>query len=464
MKKIISILLAVSMLMAVSACGSKTDKQAQEGKIVLKVDAWPDKAAKPEDYETMMQAKADFEAKYPDIIIEPDTYRFSVDTFLPKAAAKQLPDLVGVPFTEVDKIVDAGYAADLTKYMEKYGYTANLSDNIREMVTRDSKIYMIPTFAYVMGMTANKSVFEEAGELDENGLINYPDTFEELGELAGRIKAKTGKAGFILPTTKNCGGWHFMNIAWAYGTEFMAQEDDKWVAKFSSPECEAALQFVKDLKWKYDALSDNMFIDNSEGNKMLSTGQGAMYFGEPSQGTVKANVQNLGMNGADFSAGKIPAGPAGQYALMGGNLYMVTADADEAVIDAAFKWIDFRGNGAEFTDEAAARYESDLKNYKEQQIPIIGKTLFSIWKQGDVIEKKDAILAEYGDLDMNLYKEYMDMSNVTIKAEEPVCCQDLYALLDTCIQAVIEDKDADVHQLLANAANDFQINYLNNLK
>jgi hypothetical protein len=40
----------------------------------------------------------------------------------------------------------------------------------------------------------------------------------------------------------------------------------------------------------------------------------------------------------------------------------------------------------------------------------------------------------------------------------------LYALLDNCIQAVIEDKDADVHQLLADAANDFQINYLDNLK
>jgi len=464
MKKIISMLIAISMLVAVSACGNKANEQVEDGKVVLKVDCWPDKAAKPEDYESMMKVKAEFEAKYPDIIIEPDTYRYSVDTFLAKAAANQLPNLVSVPFTEIDKIVDAGYAADLTSVMDEYGYTENLADNIKEMVTRDSKIYMVPTSAYVLGLMANKNVFEEAGELDENGLINYPDTFEELGELAGRIKEKTGKAGFIMPTTKNVGGWHFMNIAWAYGTEFMAQENGKWVAKFASPECEAALQFVKDLKWKYDALSDNMFVDNAELYKMLATEQGAMCFSDPSQGTIRNNVKNLGMDPEAISVGKIPAGSKGQFALMGGNLYMVTADSDEKLIDAAFKWLDFRGMGAKFTDEAATRYENDLKSLKEQEIPVVGKTLFSIWKQGEIVEKRDAILAEYGDLNIDLFKEYMDLSDVTIKAEEPVCCQDLYALLDNCIQAVIEDKDADVHQLLVDAANDFQINYLDNLE
>ena len=462
MKKLISMLLAAAMLLSIAACGAK--KENADGKTVLKVDYWPDKAAKPEDYESMMKVKAEFEEKYPDIVIEPDTYRYGTDTFLSKAAANQLPDLVSVPFTEVDKIINAGYAADITEYMEKYGYTENLSENIKEMVTRNGKIYMVPTSAYALGIMANKKLFEEAGELNADGYIDYPKTFEELGEVAGRIKAKTGKAGFIMPTTKNVGGWHFMTIAWAYGTEFMAQEDGKWVAKFSSPECEAALQFIKDLKWKYDALSDNMFIDNAEGYKLLASDQGAMFFSDPSHGTIRNNVVNLGMDPDSVSAGKIPAGPAGQFALMGGSLYMITADADEAVIDAAFKWLDFRGMGAELTDESAQKYEANIKNMKEQDVPILGKVLFSVWEKGEIVEKQNAILEKYASLDNNLFKEYMDFEGVTLRAEEPVCCQDLYALLDNCIQAVIEDKDADVHQLLADAANDFQINYLDNLK
>ena len=38
------------------------------------------------------------------------TSLYAVDTFLPKAAGNQLPDVFGVYLTEVDKIVSAGYA------------------------------------------------------------------------------------------------------------------------------------------------------------------------------------------------------------------------------------------------------------------------------------------------------------------------------------------------------------------
>lgn len=255
-----------------------------------------------------------------------------------------------------------------------------------------------------------------------------------------------------------------MNIAWAYGTEFVAHEGDKWVAKFSSPECEAALQFIKDLKWKYNALPENLLIDNREGYKILANEEGAMYFSDSSSGTILYNVKKLGMDASAISTGKIPAGPAGRFALMGGTMHMITADADEAVIDAAFKWLEFTGEGARITSSNLQTFENDLKNMKKQGIPIVGKTLFSIWKQGDVIEKKNDVLAHYGNLDINLFKEYTDISDVTIKPEEPVCCQELYALLDTCIQEVIQDKDADVHRLLADAAYKFQVNYLDNLK
>ena len=460
MKKIISVLLAATMILSVAGCGKKV-QETESGQVVLRVDSWPDKDSSPDDYERMMKLKEEFEAKNPDITIEPDTWRFSTDSFLPKAAANQLPDVFYIPFTEVDKVVDAGYAQDLTKYMDEYGYTEQLADNIKELITRNGKLYMVPSNAYALGLMANKNLFKEAGEVDENGYVIYPQTFEELGEVAGRIKEKTGKPGFIFPTVKNCGGWHFMPIAWAFGTKFMEEEDGKWVAKFASPECEAALNFIKDLKWKYNALSDNMFIDNTEGFKMLASDQGALWICDPGQSTFNNNVRKYGMSKDAMSVGLIPEGPAGRYTLMGGSLYMIPAGTSEEVIRAAFKWLEFRGVTFKETEESLKLDEEQFKQYVEEGIPVVDRYLFSVWK--NPFEKSTELKKKYSNVDMNDYREYIEFKDVIIKPEEPVCCQELYSLLDNCIQAVLENKDADVHKILADAANDFQINYLDNI-
>ncbi len=465
MKKLICFLMAGLLAFTAVGCGTSGTKQAEETDVVtLKVADWPNKDTKPEEYARAMERKAEFEQLNPGIVIEPDTWSFSVDTFMPKAAANQLPDYFYVPFTEVDKIVDSGYAADLTDVLEGAGYLDKMNDLVRNQVTRDGKVYFFPVNYYIMGLMGNRQLLEEAGELDENGLMQWPQTFEELGELAGRIKAKTGKAGYILPTMKNQGGWHFMNIAWAYGTEFMAQEDGKWVAKFNSPECEAALQFVKDLKWKYNALSDNMFIDNAEGQKMLSTGQGALYMNVPNRSALQTCVVNNGMDPDDIMAGRMPGGPEGRYALLGGSLRMMPAGVSQEKKEAALKWFDFQGLGPEVDEDSLKTLEDDLIAMQESNLPIFSSVLFGVWKSGSGIDAKNELQEKYANMKPGYFDDYLMLDTVTPRAEEPMNAQELYTLLDSCIQAVLEDENADVHQLLEDAANDFQNNYLNNVK
>ena len=40
--------------------------------------------------------------------------------------------------------------------------------------------------------------------------------------------------------------------------------------------------------------------------------------------------------------------------------------------------------------------------------------------------------------------------------------QELYGILDNCIQQVLQDQNADIPSILEKAANDYQINYLDN--
>ena len=465
MKKMFVLLLAAVLLLTSAGCGivpESNKKKSGNGKIVITVGSWPDKERKPVEYERKEASRKTFMEKYPNITIERDSWNYDVKTFLPKAAANQLPTLFYLPFTEVSKVADAGYVADITKYMKEYGYTEHLTDDMLEMVTRNGKIYSVPISAYAFGMSYNRDLLGKAGLLDENGYVKFPETWDELGEMAGIIKEKTGKAGFIMPTMNNVGGWHFTNIAWAFGTEFMKQDKDgKWKATFNSPECAAALKFISDLKWKYNALSENMFIDLEEARTMLASSQGAMMLSSPSESNLKNFVITNGMPADTLSVGRVPAGPGGRFALMGGSLNAIAANASPEEIDAAFKWMEFIGQSANVDEESLAAVEATTKTRHENGEPIFERTIFNIWKSGNAYEEKNKIYAKYANTDLSYYTDYMSGKDVVIKPEEPVACQELYSVLDNCIQAVLEDKNANIEKILNDAARDFQSNYLN---
>ena len=71
---------------------------------------------------------------------------------------------------------------------------------------------------------------------------------------------------------------------------------------------------------------------------------------------------------------------------------------------------------------------------------------------------------QHKNIDENRFKEYSAMENVQVRAEEPMNCQELYNILDACIQEVLTNENADCAEIMKKAASDFQINYLNNIE
>lgn len=463
MKKVLCFLISFALI-AGCLCGCAGNKTTnnEEGKITISIAGWPSKQ-NPEELERMTKIRENFMAQYPDIIIEPDEWNFSTETFLPKAAGGQLPTLFGAHFTEVERMVSSGYAADITDLMDKYGYTENLKDDILSLISKDGKIYGIPSFSYVMGLFANKKLFEQAGELDESGQPKFPETFEELGELAQRITEKTGIPGFTLGTMKSTGGWHFMNIAWAYGGEFMKQQDDgKWKAVFNDEGCVKALEFVKDLKWKYKAVGDNNLIDTNELRKLFATNQTAMYFAAPTDSDLSRLATVYNMDKDMLSVGLIPAGPEGKFSVMGGWVYFLRNDVTEEEADAVFKWLDFIGENSSTTDESKKNLEEAYK-VKVAENQVIGIKPYDIWKSGDLLEYDDQLRAKYANCDPENFKFYNEFKDVTIKPEEPLYCQQLYQILDDIIQQVYSDENADCQALLDEGVKNFQTNYLDRM-
>lgn len=457
-EKIISASVAVVMTLTAAGCGQK--KKDGDEKITIKIGNWPDETNR-QSAELYNGYVEEMKRLYPNIEIIPDTYRYDTKTFMVKGASNQLPTVYTVWFSEIDKIINAGYAADITKQMNEYGYTKKLNPDFLAIVSKDSKVYAVPEDSYAQGLFINVDLFTEAGLIGEDGLPIYPKTYEEMAKTAKIIKKKTGKAGFVLPTTDNFGGWHFINIAWSYGVKFEEQDaDGKWKSIFDTQECVDALQYVKDLKWKYDCLPQNMAIDKNEMMKLFATNQAAMCFLDPPGGRL---VSSYGMDKENEMVVSMPEGPQGRYSQIGGNVQMIEPNATDEEIDAVFKWLEVTGNSPELTEHGKAEVERKIHATLAQNGIVLDQVPFKIWVSEERNKSEREIRSKYTNIDPRKFQNYYDFEDVIINPEEAQCAQELYAILDKCIQEVLTNKNADVAQLIKQASSDFQENYLDKI-
>lgn len=457
-KRILVVSVAVALLVCGTAgCKSKASDKDEQGRTVISVGGWPQKEG--QNLDNMNKNKANFEAENPDAVIKPDTWTFDLQTFYPKAEAGTLPTVYEVYFTEVSKVIDGDYGADLTETLKSRGYEGKFNQKILELVSQDGHTYAIPATAYILGLGCNIELFEQAGLMNPDGTPRQPKDWYELAKFAVQIKEVTGKPGFIFPTSNNSGGWMFTNIAWSFGVNFMEQEEDgKWKATFDTPECVEALQFIKDLKWKYRVLPENTLIDLNEYNKQFAIGNAGMLICANLPDSVykyEMDIDKIGMMA-------LPAGPKRHVALLGGSAYFVNKNATDAQIDAAVRWLETKGNTYMISDTRRENIENSYKVQIERK-QLVGNKTLSVWSGASEVEAfKNEMLDKYTNCNLShikLYNEYLG-SDVEIQAEEPMCAQDLYGILDNCIQEVLQNERADCAELITNASNDFQRNFL----
>lgn len=464
MKKKLLLTALAATLMATALVGCGSEKQATtgtEGKVTFSVGEWPNENT-PETLELWEKHKTEFDEKYPDVELVRDEWTYNMETFLPKAVSDTLPTLYPCHLTETKKIINNGYAADVTDVLKEMGWLEYMDEFQLELCEKDGRYYGVPQGVYYQGLACSVELFTEAGLVDENGVPKFPQTWDEVAEYASIIKQKTGKPGFVLPTLNNCGGWHFLNIAWSYGVDFMEQDKDgNWKATFDTQECADALQWVKDLKWKWDCIPDNTLINQQEMQKLFGTLQAGMYI---TSGPDIYLQQTYAMPKENWSFTKIPAGPKGRYAQVGGKTNMFAKNATAEQIEAGMNWLSIhQGLQPALTEELQ---EEALNNQKEQWqvnldkdyiVSYPGNSLFNV---PELEEKKMEMWYEMTNINPDLVLTGKDKSDVNILPEEPVECQALYSVLDTIIQEVLINKDADPMALVKQANADFQANYL----
>lgn len=442
-----------------TGCSNDGSKDEQ-GRTIVSVSGWPTQG---NSLEVKNARKARFEEANPDVVIEPSEWKFDRKSFYSKAAGGQLPIVYNVGITEMAEIMESEYSADLTDVLKKRGYDGKFNEKLMQTLTKDGSIYAFPYSAYLLGLGFNADMLNAAGLMAADGTPMQPKDWNEVAEFAVKIKEATGKPGIIFPSANGTGGWMFTCLAWSFGVDFMEQNSDgQWQATFNTPEAATALQYIKDLKWKYDVVPSNTLADLTEYYKQFATGNAGMLM---APGNLYNYVAKYGMEPSKFGMMAMPEGPERHVTLFGGNVWCVSPEATDEQIDAAIRWIEVEYN-YDATDEIKARIDSMHKTMLEENKQIGVKGL-SVWSEGaESLKYEHSLIDKMTNVNPNyvkLYNEFVKECPADIQLEEPVCCQELYAILDGCIQEVLSNENADCVAVLEKANSDFQANYLDNL-
>lgn len=470
--KLSIILLALVMMFSLlTACGgnaegeetpstpvaedNNTSEPAAE-KVVLKLGIWPEDT-NPNEVALHEGYAETFKSSHPDVEFVPANYKYATDTFVSLAEAGNLPTIFETWYTEPQKLIKGGFVRDITPLLEERGWLDSINPSIRSLLSdADGKVYGIPRDGYALGLMLNVELFEQAGLVNADGSLQYPKTWEDVAVMGQKINEATGSAGMVLLAKDNAGGWHFSNIAWAFGADLVTVDaDGKFVANLDSQEAIDAMSYVKSLRWDYNILTaDPTNEDWGTGFTELGTGVAAMYIG--ANDAVNQPTETNGLPVDKLALVPMPAGPGGQYSLSGGTPYMFAANATDAEVNAALDYLELMGKAPVVTDDALAGMKADAEYRVGAGVPVIPR--FPAWTNQELLDAENAIIEEYSNVDMALFNDYFTAttSEGNLHLEEEGATQDMYAELTKVLQAVLTDKKADVAELMGTANSNLQ--------
>ncbi len=456
-----SLLLAMCLLLSfgLSGTGEVIDADLT---CTITLGNWPADTAPAAEKELFEGYRATMAKQYPNVTLVPAYYSYSLSNYVPMAKGGTAPSIFQPPFTDPQLLISQHLVGDVTDALEEFGVLDQFSPSYVEMLAdQDGRIYGLPRDGYVLGMHINVELFREAGLVDDEGLPLYPRTLQELAEYGQIIREETGKAGLVFPASETYGGWLFTNIAWNFGcvgeSALEYQEaDGRWVCNFTSPECIAAMEYMRDLRWEYDILNaDATTTDWAGAHSLLGTGEAAMNFA--ADDSVDQPTANKGLPVEDFALIPFPAGPEGRYALAGGTCYMFAPDITEDQAAALMAYLKILGKLPFLDEDIIAGMRADYAAKRDRGAPVL--PAISAWNDEEYNAAKQAIVDEFCNVDMRLYNDFFDSiseGTITLKSEEPVFAQQLYRELTAVVQRVITKEGADVEKALRKAEESFQ--------
>jgi len=392
--------------------------------------------------EAFLQRVEEFEALYPNIDVEPNEYEWDIATFAAQLAGGTLPTVFQIPFTDSQGLIERGQIADISAEVAALPYAADFNPSVLAVSQNtDGAVFGLPIAAYGIGLHYNRAMFEEAG-LDPDA---PPTTWAEVREYAAQIAEATGQAGYAQMSQNNTGGWMLTTLSYSFGGRLQVATDDGVDVTIDNPGTVAALEYLQSLRWEDDSMGSNFLFDWGTINQAFAAGQIGMYMG--GSDVYNSLVTENGIDPETYGLTVLPLEGADAGVLGGGTIAAVRADAEDAERDAAVKWMDFFYM-AKLTNADAALADAEALAANDAPIGTPALPIFG----AEQLAESDAWVADLVNVPLAQMMPFKDhILEQTLIPEPPANTQEMYAILDSVVQAVLTDEGADVAALLADA-------------
>jgi ABC-type glycerol-3-phosphate transport system substrate-binding protein len=436
-RRVLSLLAVSSLAVTMSACGGGSGAQpAAGGKVTITVTGQPPNT-QPFERKQFDQDVAEFEATHPDIHIQPHEGFMDPKSFSSKLAGGQLEDVYYVYFTDPAQIIARHQAADITEAAKSVPHINDIQpqllDNFRDS---SGKLYGLPTANYSMGLLYSRPLFQKAG-LDPD---NPPKTWDDVRAAAQKISALGGgTVGYADYSKNNQGGWHLTSWLYSMGGDVARKDGDTWKADFNNEKGKQALTYLHQMRWDDNSMGTKQLLEATDVQQMMGAGKLGMYLAAPDN--VPVLVKQFNGKYEDYG---LAAMPGGQGTLLGGEGYMINPKASPEKIKAGLTWIQWKYLNPD-------RFDKFVKSYADGQQPVglPAQPTPDIW-QGPVRAQQTQIKQKYANVPSKNYEAYLQGSSIKGLLEPPNA-QQVYAILDGVMQAVLTDRNANIDQLLSSA-------------
>ena len=448
MRKLLAALLIV--LLATLAFAQNSGKKV-ELKVRIDLDTPDNKAIRDGVFEKIKR----FEAANPNIHVTAVPFD-STDrqTAFIQIAAKTAPDYFPIGATEGALFAQRKWVAPIDEYLKTWPLASWYTADAFNPYKIGGKIYGLPDNVYVKHIIYNKKMFREKGVPEPTLDWTWQDFASAAQKLSDPAK---GVAGFAAMTRNTEGGWAFSDLVFQAGGELEKVEPNgKATAVFDSPEAIKAGQFLKDLKWKYNALPDNWSLGWGDVYNVFGAQKAAMVYDADNGRSVAINGGQLDPKDVGVAIMPKGDGPKGRHAgVTGGTFWVINGlTTDPAVRLAAWKWIIFErwdeGNLSAVKDEIQQARDNKQFRTRFTLRPLKPDVPFMAQERALMKANDDAAII-WGD------DAFLKALSTTGHLEPAVEAQTLYGrYLAPMIQTIMSDKDTDVAKLMKTVNASFQ--------
>lgn len=341
LKKILSFALVLVMAIgAFSACGtaqpsanaSPAPSAGSAGDAVTgSLTMWISSASSTFDTEQRER----FAKKYPNIKLNVEIRAQDAgNDFMTAFAAGNAPGYSETGQSTVSRVIYAGATAPLDDFIAKWDDAKNIKTEMLNNFKIDGKQYAIPMDSYVMVLTYNKRLFEEAG------IKNPPATWEELLECAKLLtkpeKQQWGMNLLVSQWTE----WWFEYFVWQAGGDLTKENPDGTLElTFTDPAVNKAVDFYRQLI-AAKVIQPDLTMDYGNMQQQFAHGNAAMTL---NGSDAIGNYVNWDMDPEECGYAPLPKGPSGEeITQMGGNCAFITAGQTPEDAAAAWAWLTFK--------------------------------------------------------------------------------------------------------------------------